>query len=225
MWNDSESLAIELAKVIDGQKTDIEAKGSIAFIALQVDKKTAKVKKVFYGRNYSNPLKLQTNKAFFSLTSEGEGEQVTPNVLHCYDMESGLFTEKEKKIGVEYVYIDRYAPVEPKKVGFDTVKQDAIHSEYWEGKYQKNTPELPWPKKEEYIKSSELDEWDEYILDLWDQQEDIKEKMKVAMLEGDEDTLSLLKDENREIETELRRVENITAETVSAEEIKQYSHA
>ncbi len=99
MFNDSEALAIELAQVIDGQKSEIEAKGSIAFVALQLEKKSNKVLNVYYGRNYSNPLKLEKTKEFLALTSEGSGAIVEADKLFCYDLKTKETTSQTLKIG------------------------------------------------------------------------------------------------------------------------------
>lgn len=87
MWNDSESLAIEFALDIEHGKNGIETvKGSIAFIALQVDKKTKKIVRMFYGRNAGNPLKQEVIKdQFIALTSDGYGSDININRLYSVD--------------------------------------------------------------------------------------------------------------------------------------------
>ena len=49
-FNDSETLAIEVAKFIENKTKEIAATGSASFIALQIVKETNKVDKVFFGR-------------------------------------------------------------------------------------------------------------------------------------------------------------------------------
>lgn len=99
-YNDSESLAIELAEVITGCKETIDAEGSIAFVALETDGK--RVTRLHYGRNYQNPLiadgKPGTNN--FSLRSESEnGISVTADILHTLDYATGTLTTRLLEIG------------------------------------------------------------------------------------------------------------------------------
>jgi glucosamine 6-phosphate synthetase-like amidotransferase/phosphosugar isomerase protein len=54
-FNDSEALAIDLVRVIEGKAEKVEAKGSIAFIVLQ-STRDGHAKAVYYGRNFHNPL-------------------------------------------------------------------------------------------------------------------------------------------------------------------------
>ena len=106
MWNDSEALAIELAKDLDGEALGIpQMTGSIAFIALQVDKKSKEVTKVFFGRNSGNPLKLETVKGqFIGITSQGSGINIKENTLYTIDNRTNEVEEKAYTIGVTYRY-------------------------------------------------------------------------------------------------------------------------
>lgn len=107
MFNDSEAFAIELAQVLDGQKTTIDAKGSIAFIALQVSRSTGKILNVYFGRNYSNPLKMENTREFLSLTSEGTGTLVDANKLYKYNPLSREVTSAPLQIGESYYSYDK----------------------------------------------------------------------------------------------------------------------
>ena len=98
MWNDSEALAIDFAQAIETGK-DIEARGSIAVIALQFTKNTKKALNLYYGHNHGNPLKIENNKSLFSLSSE-TGEDIETNVLFCYNYASNTITEVKKDIGI-----------------------------------------------------------------------------------------------------------------------------
>ena len=86
-FNDSESLAIEMARFIEKQTTKVGAEGSCAFIALQYNKKTNTVTKIFYGRNKTNPLKLAKSRDFLYLSSEGKGEEIKENTLYSFNLE------------------------------------------------------------------------------------------------------------------------------------------
>lgn len=89
-WNDSESLAIELAKDLDGDtpKGLGHIRGSIAFIALQIEKGSNKVRRLYYGRNASSPLMFHQTKEFTSICSEGKGVDVDAHTLWYYDYEN-----------------------------------------------------------------------------------------------------------------------------------------
>ena len=85
-FNDSESLAIELALFIERKKKTIDAKGSFAFITLQVNKKDKKVMNVFFGTNGSSPLKLMAKKGKeITLRSEGEGITIKRDILFYFN--------------------------------------------------------------------------------------------------------------------------------------------
>ena len=83
-FNDSEALAVELALKIE-KKGDPQqkVKGSAAFIALQLDKKTGKTNKVFFGRNTS-PLNMLKQKFSLRLSSEGEGDAIEAGKLYSF---------------------------------------------------------------------------------------------------------------------------------------------
>lgn len=84
-FNDSESLAIELAMFIERKKKTIDAKGSFAFIVIQVDKKEHKIMNVFFGTNGGNPLKLMAKKGReIILRSEGNGINVKSDILFFF---------------------------------------------------------------------------------------------------------------------------------------------
>jgi len=80
-FNDSESLAIETARYIEKQTTEMDTQGSFAFVALQVNKKTNKVENLLFGRNTS-PLNLALSWTTLKLTSEGAGDEIKPLILY-----------------------------------------------------------------------------------------------------------------------------------------------
>jgi len=85
MCNDSETLGIDIARFIEGEEKHITACGSAAFFMLQVDKETAKAKRIFFGRNEGNPLKLAKTRGEIMLSSEGKGEDVNQDTLYSFD--------------------------------------------------------------------------------------------------------------------------------------------
>lgn len=86
-WNDSESLAIETALVIDGKKAKIATEGPAAVMGLQV--KEGKVINRFFYRNNLNPLKIEEDKVMFSITSGGHGETVLPALVYRIKEDNG----------------------------------------------------------------------------------------------------------------------------------------
>lgn len=103
MFNDSEALAVEIAMVLDGEKEKMEAKGSIAFIAFQIDVKTKQLLATFFGRNTSNPLKLDVEKERISITSEGKGTEIETHTLFRLNPKTNEITKKALDIGYNYL--------------------------------------------------------------------------------------------------------------------------
>jgi len=101
-FNDSESLAIELALLIEGKTKEITCNGSIAFVVLQVDRKTQKAKAMYYGRNYGSPLIIEKDKKFFTLKSEGTGKSVRANYLYRYSLFKGTVSAVKMLFGSLY---------------------------------------------------------------------------------------------------------------------------
>lgn len=97
MFNDSEALAIELARYIDGKASTMDAKGSIAFVVLQANKRGV-VKKVYFGRNASSPLGIEVDTGMFSIRSEG-GKEIEPQKLFCFDYATNETTMTDMYIG------------------------------------------------------------------------------------------------------------------------------
>lgn len=111
-FNDSEAFAIDLAMHLEGKWKDWTARGSIAFVALQVERETQKVEKVLFGRN-TNPLNLyfaKSKKAITNLvvSSEGPGEEIDADMLYTLDLVSMKLKMAEFKIGGTYVYNRAY---------------------------------------------------------------------------------------------------------------------
>jgi len=92
--NDSEVFAIDIAKFIDGKSNYVSSNGTIAFIALQTDKKGV-VKNIFYGHNNGNPLKMENDKSIFVLKSEGHGSDVPVDIIYKRDAITGETSERK----------------------------------------------------------------------------------------------------------------------------------
>jgi predicted glutamine amidotransferase len=87
-YNDSEALAIELARTIEGLQPAVRTRGSIAVMALQCDKTGQNVKALYYGTNGGNPLTITSDEAGIVIASEG-GSQIRSNVMYRTEFESG----------------------------------------------------------------------------------------------------------------------------------------
>ena len=98
LFNDSESLGVELALYLEGKQADITATGATAFILLETTK-TGKPRKLHYGRNAGNPLKKHITDDFVALTSEGTGETIRADVLYSYDYRTRTETTHAVNIG------------------------------------------------------------------------------------------------------------------------------
>lgn len=88
-FNDTESFAIELAKVLDGEAREVKALGSMAFIAVQVDKETKLAKKIMWGRNDRNPLSVEQRPNGLLIASEidtEKAEEVFENTYEVLDL-------------------------------------------------------------------------------------------------------------------------------------------
>lgn len=138
-FNDSESLAIEMALVLDGKQEKLECRGSIAFICYQVDKATQKVKYVFFGRNYSNPLIMSHTENYLMLSSVGAGVSLETDTLYTYNFDTDIVTKKDMDInGYKYT-------------GFQKKHDEVVYGdrEEWEEGY--------WGRNREFTKKLQPD--------------------------------------------------------------------
>lgn len=131
MYNDSECLAIEIARFIEGKSDKIDASGSIAFIAIQVNKKTKKKVAMYYGRNGGNPLKSYRSSNRFILSSEFQGGVLIPeNKLFRIDYATDKTTEEDVKIGnytsPTYSYINKTKGLSD----YETGKIGGVYSDF-----------------------------------------------------------------------------------------------
>lgn len=135
-WNDSEAFAIELAMFLEEKSTKIDCRGSIAFVAIKVSKKTGKPIRLLFGRNSGNPLKVDKTEQYIAITSEGKGDIVPVDKIFSYSYKSGEMTQRDAKIGniptyshapstgYRSSYWDDYP--EASEIGFKTPKRDVL---------------------------------------------------------------------------------------------------
>lgn len=101
-YNDSEAFAIDISRFIEGRSEEIESSGSIAFIALQVDKETQDIRRVYFGRNLGNPLTIKYTDGSLVLRSVGEEEMLEANELFSLDMKDWSVESFSCNIGHYY---------------------------------------------------------------------------------------------------------------------------
>lgn len=94
-FNDSESLAIELARFIENKSTKIEAIGGAAFVVLQINKEKNKLVSVFFGRN-RNPLHMAKTRQEVYLSSEGKGDDIEPFILYSFEPKGTMDLKRRK---------------------------------------------------------------------------------------------------------------------------------
>jgi glucosamine 6-phosphate synthetase-like amidotransferase/phosphosugar isomerase protein len=99
-YNDSESLAIELAMAIENNSIKrISTIGSVAAVAIKIDEKEETPISVIWYRNEGNPLKLNRENKMMTLSSEGPGNQVEKEMLFEMNLNTG--TVKKRKLESE----------------------------------------------------------------------------------------------------------------------------
>lgn len=177
MFNDSEALAIDIAQAIESG-APITAEGSIAVVALQYEKETGKAIALYYGRNASNPLGVESSKEFFALSSES-GSSIKSDVLYRRDYETGAITEQPKEIGVSYT---RTIPM-------------GYTNEEWKKELEAYNTDYP---------SNTLDEED---FDMTDYEAiiELQEEIQKAYSDGDYDEAQLLEMELDELREAIAR--------------------
>jgi glucosamine 6-phosphate synthetase-like amidotransferase/phosphosugar isomerase protein len=193
-FNDSESLAIEVARYIEKQTKHIGILGSAAFIAVQIKKETNKVDKIYYGRNPNNPLKLGATRGKIRISSEGQGESVKENILYNFNLqdfkinkEELLFKLEEKRTSYVSDHDDEYI--------YNNYDNEYFPAQQNNRNKQKDTePKHIIPKeKEEKEEEHEIEEIEEYELTIETETEILIDKITEVMTEYIED----LKDEGQ----------------------------
>lgn len=105
-FNDSESFAIDIVNAIEEGSTTIKSVGSIAFVVMQFRRDTKEVINIYYGRNNSNPLKIDRSYGRLVIASEGIGVDVDVNRLYKYNISTSDITSTHLTLGY-------YKPPEP----------------------------------------------------------------------------------------------------------------
>lgn len=190
-FNDSESLAIDFVKSIEtGSK--MESEGSIAVIALQVDKKTKNAVALYYGRNKNNPLCVEIQKDFFAISSE-TGKEIPTDTLFRYDYVTNEITEEKRTIGA-------FRTIYPNMYG-DDLMPDYGHYDENTGKWLESTkPNYCSLLNDDYDDENFNYEWDENI-------ENIKEEIRKARKLENWDAVAALYEELETMKTYYEELE------------------
>ena len=217
IWNDSEALAIDFAKSIENN-TPMESKGSIAVVALQVDKKTKKAIALYYGRNSGNPLKVELGKDLFGISSES-GKELKANILYRYDYAKGEITEEKMDIGNYTVSYSGYYGEDYPAYGHWNP-----NTGQWENTHRpSNTCGVNYADYDDNYAGSELqNEDDDDFVYEWDEMiDEMEDKIRLAYKDGDYDNAYKLEGELdameisfQEMKTESRRNDKKKAEEI-----------
>lgn len=97
-FNDSEALAIDIARYLEEKQPTIESRGSIAFVMARCKKGSHEIDAVFFGRN-SSPLTISHTGNSLVLRSEGEKDFVEANKLFCLNMKTFKVSSIDCQIG------------------------------------------------------------------------------------------------------------------------------
>lgn len=103
-FNDSESLAIEFARYVEGLTSEIGTNGAVAFWAVSLEKGTNNVIDVYFGKNKGRDLcKINTNK-WLVVTSE-TGKDIEAMVLNKVDINTRTISEFTLEIDEAKPYV------------------------------------------------------------------------------------------------------------------------
>lgn len=126
-FNDSECLAIEVGKFIEKKTSLVNTRGAAAFIAIQINKKSQTAKKLFFGRNSSNPLKMSKSRNKIRLSSEGEGHDIKEEILYSLNLKDYKLKKRKMKFK-EYEYKQTTNINKSSKHNFETNYE--VHDHY-----------------------------------------------------------------------------------------------
>lgn len=150
-FNDSEALIYDIARYLEGDVDELTAKGSIAFIVIKRNG-DGKPVKLFFGRNYGNPLKMKMTKNSLTLSSVGEGDDVEPNYLYSYDYDTKQLVKRRLFIPASY-YGRSYSPPTAAK------KSDSATGAWG---YPKSGSSVCAPRDNPNYERTIEDDWDDY---------------------------------------------------------------
>lgn len=185
-FNDSESLAIEMVLFIEKKIKEIRTRGSLAFIALQIEKKTQKPLQIFFGRN-DNPLNMFKDKELLFLSSEGIGKAIKESIVFSFKLNDKKMKFTERKM----ILVKKEEEKEETKPLLTTWQKD--HQERREEIIATNNIQKTNTKTETF------DEYEEYFKDS------IKNRSIEEIEDATEEAIEYLEVEIMEIFSDLRK--------------------
>lgn len=168
-FNDSECVAIEVARFMEKQIDELNLQGSCAFVALQIDRESKKIIKTVYGTNGSNPIKAHLAPGKVFLSSEGIGTTITKDILYTINMKTFKvtqspmnFTVKEKTTFLKPIEYEKdYTPYDSKDYNYG-YKKTPIHNNH---EYA-SQPKLLDEQKTPIITEKSITNYEDIIEDL-----------------------------------------------------------
>lgn len=186
LWNDSEAVAIDFCLAIEKGK-EMTSKGSIAIVALQFEKTSGKAIALYFGRNAGNPLKIENDKSFLSISSE-TGKDLDTDKLYRYDYATKKITDSKMKIG------DYYNPM-----GYQSWQDYDWYKNYNKGKTNTKDEDLREDLEEEYYDEEEEDFF-------WEEEEakqELENEITQALIVGDTALATQLREDLEDLEAEI----------------------
>lgn len=191
MWNDSEAVAIDFCQAIETGK-EMTSEGSIAIVALQFEKDSGKAIALYFGRNEGNPLKIENDASFLSISSES-GKDLKTDTLYRYDYDKNTISESKMTIGIYQAYNG---------------------STYWENYYnQKYGGDFDDTEDDEDKQGlGENGYWEEeedFVLEEEEAKAELLAEIEEAIMKGDEELANTLQEDLLDLEDEIetRRIE------------------
>jgi len=176
-YNDSEALAIELARTIEGLQPIARARGTIATMVLQMNKAGTKALALYYGTNGGNPLTITNDASALVIASEG-GKPIPANKMYRTD-----FAANTTKI----VYVPLVKYEQPKPI---TYAGGYSYNSYKSTKYDHLRYENIEEDETCDVHKPEIDAVNEYgytLDDLREQALDTENDIEIAILAGEVD--------------------------------------
>lgn len=152
-FNDSEALAWDFARYMEGQKKEVTARGAVAFVCVKLVK--GKLEKLYFGRN-SNPLNMERTDGGIMLSSQGPGEAIERDTLYTWNYQLKRLTKRPLKLPEYASYVYTGTPtthsVVPRSYDYD---YDDDYGDAWYGNLSRS-----WNANREFTDDSER--YDDY---------------------------------------------------------------
>lgn len=97
-YNDSEALLWDMALYLEGQKSKLDAAGTIAFICRVIDPDDKDGGLLLFGHNNGNPLIMDRQPKRIVLSSQGKGEDLATDMLYTITLKDNRMMEQKLEI-------------------------------------------------------------------------------------------------------------------------------